>query len=275
METKQRAPIAALLIAAVALAACGSARGGVDRSGADPRATRTQAPLQRANSPPAAPHPRTGSMPGREKLAKGRFLIATRQVRGPFFGETVIVLLDHSSQGAAGLIVNRPTRMQLAELLPDSAGVGSRKDRVHLGGPVEPHTLVFLIRSDTSPPDAQLVLSDVHVTGSAAALEEVVARDLPASGFHAYLGYAGWAPGQLEAEVARGDWYVSSEKPDVIFDEAPHDLWQRLVRENEGVQVRAPTLRGTAALRHGTVRCGLCSGDTTEEARDGDGGRDA
>ena len=213
-------------------------------------------------------------MPGREKLAKGRFLIATRQVRGPFFGQTVIVLLDHSAQGAAGLIVNRPTRVQLAELLPETARLEDRRDRVHLGGPVEPHSMVFLIRSDATPPDSQRILSDVHVTGSVAALEEVVAHDVPASRFHAYLGYAGWAPGQLEAEVARGDWYVSSEKPEIIFDEAPHDLWQRLVRENEGVQVRAAPSRVVFRRRHRDGQLGLCSRESTQEARDGGGGRD-
>ena len=134
--------------------------------------------------------------------------------------------------------------------------------------------MVFLIRSDATPPDSQRILSDVHVTGSVAALEEVVAHDVPASRFHAYLGYAGWAPGQLEAEVARGDWYVSSEKPEVIFDEAPHELWQRLVRENEGVQVRAAPSRVAFRRRLPDGQRGLCSRESTQEARDGDGGRD-
>jgi putative transcriptional regulator len=273
MDTNRRAPPAALLIAAFALAAIGSAWGRVAPAAAERDALRIRAPLRLASAPPAAPSPRPGSIPGREKLAKGRFLIATRQVRGPFFGETVIVLLDHSEEGAAGLIVNRPTRTRLSELLPQPAGLEDRRDRIHLGGPVEPHAMVFLIRSHTTPPDSQRVLADVHVTGSAAALEHVVARNVPASRFHAYLGYAGWAPGQLEAEVARGDWYVSSEKPEIIFDEAPHDLWLRLVREHEGVHVRAAPWRVARIGRLRDGRRGLCS-RAEQEARHGAGGRD-
>jgi putative transcriptional regulator len=190
------------------------------------------------------PSPRPGEQ---SVLASGRFLIATRQLNGPFFAHTVVLLLEYKPSGALGLVINRPTNVELSQLLPELAKLGApRHDRVFLGGPVETELVVFLIRSKDSPPGSEPVVGDVHATGSADALRQVVAEDAPASRFHAYVGYAGWGPGQLESEIARGDWYVDEANADQIFDEALDELWQRLVQEHEGVQVRAPAARDRA-----------------------------
>jgi len=186
------------------------------------------------------------TVPG--QLSRGRFLIASRKLTGPFFAETVVLLLEYRPTGSLGLVINRPTSVELTQLLPELAKLGKRRDRVFLGGPVETELVVFLIRSDVSPPDSEPVVGDVHATGSAAALRKVVAEDAPASRFHAYVGYAGWGKGQLDAEVARGDWYVSEANADQIFDDSLGDLWQRLVYEHEGIQVRAPSPRETASV---------------------------
>jgi len=163
--------------------------------------------------------------------------VATRQLDGPFFARSVVLLLEYSSSGALGLIVNRPTEIPLDELLPALSAISDRDDPVFMGGPVEPQLMVFLIRSASRPPGSQPVLADIHATGSAEALRSVIEDDAPQSRFHAYVGYAGWGPGQLDAEVARGDWYVAPADPDRVFDPAMDDLWERLVSEHEGLQV--------------------------------------
>lgn len=191
-----------------------------------------------AVQPPAGDRPYPDDRLPDSSLAPGRFLVAARQLDGPFFARTVVLLLDYSATGALGLIVNRPTDVGLDELLPALTELSDRDDPVFMGGPVEPELMVFLIRSDGRPPGSQPVIGDIHATGSADALRALIEQDAPQSRFHTYVGYAGWAPGQLDAEVARGDWYVTRAEADQVFDPAMDDLWERLVREHEGLQVR-------------------------------------
>jgi putative transcriptional regulator len=192
---------------------------------------------------PRAPDPRRS---WREDLAPGRFLVATRKLHGPFFTQSVVLLLEYSKSGAVGLLLNRPTDVPLVELLPELEKLAERKDRVFVGGPVDPKLMVFLIRAAEPPPEAERVVDDVFATGSAEALRQVVREGAPPSRFHAYVGYAGWAPGQLDWEVERGDWYVSPAEADLIFDDALPDLWRRLVQQHEGVHVRRQTSPGSA-----------------------------
>ena len=196
--------------------------------------------LHPAAARPPVPLVERRGRPDESALRAGRFLVATRQIDGPVFGRSVVLLLDYSHAGALGLIVNRPTAMSLHELLPALDEITDRQDRVFLGGPVETQMMVFLIRSESIPPDSQRVIGDIHATGSADALRKMIEQDAPESRFHAYVGYAGWGPGQLDAEIARGDWYVAPADPDQVFDPSLGDLWERLVFEHEGMPVLAP-----------------------------------
>lgn len=171
---------------------------------------------------------------------KARLLIATRRVKGLFFSRSVVLLMEHKPSGSLGLILNLPTPTLLTDVFPELSRLAERRDRVHLGGPVHPKFMTFLIRSDKTPPDSTLLLEDVYATGSADALLQSIESNTPPHRFHAYVGYSGWAPGQLDAEIARGDWYLVPADAGTIFDSAPNDLWQRLVAEHEGVQVRNP-----------------------------------
>lgn len=180
--------------------------------------------------------------------AAGRFLIATRQVQGGF-AQTVILLVDVDAGGAMGVIVNHPTKLPLAKLLPDIAALRGRREPVYLGGPVQPDRLMLLIRSKTAPPDATRVTGDVYASGSVATLRAVAGKKRGAT-FRAYVGYAGWAAGQLESEVARGDWVVAPSDADSIFSEDPAGLWHDLIRQRGGVQVKLEEPEGShLALR--------------------------
>jgi putative transcriptional regulator len=189
-------------------------------------------------------------------LATGRFLIASRRLTGSVFSRTVVLLLDHRDDGTLGVIVNRPTGTSLTRLLPELARLGRGSDTVYLGGPVDPEVMVFLIRAGSAPPDSRLVLGDVHATGSVEALRQVIDQHAPTNRFHAYVGYAGWGPGQLDAEVVRGDWFVAEASPELIFDPKITGLWDRLIRELEGVQVRSvrPPRLAAFSLGDGTAR---------------------
>ena len=194
---------------------------------------------------------RAGRIPDSE--SKVQLLIAARTLRGPVFGRSVILLLEHSAEGAMGLIINRPTDLSLQEALPATRQWANRGDRVFLGGPVQTQLIAFLMRADTDPPKSKRVLADVYVFGDHEALVEVLEGQLSNNRFRAYLGYAGWGPGQLDAEIARGDWHLTPAQPDAIFGDSEESLWERLVFEHEGTQVRASNpLEELAVPREGS-----------------------
>ncbi len=246
----QRAAMLLLVFAAFVACATPSSASAAGRKPADAAARPAlvaQLPAARGAGVQAATQPprRRGApeVPARRyaELAGGRLLIATRQLTGPFFAQSVVLLLDYDSDGAVGLVLNHPTNVPLPELLPEVSKLGDRRDPVFLGGPVDARRMVFLVRADAPPADSRHVVADVHATGSAEVLRGVIENDTPADRFRAYVGYAGWASGQLDAEVARGDWYIEEAAPSVIFDDSVGDLWRRLVAGHEGVHVRLRT----------------------------------
>ena len=175
---------------------------------------------------------------GTSVAQSGQLLIATRQLRGPIFERSVVLLLDYSPHGAKGLIVNRPTTLHLREALPEITDVNLPDDLIFLGGPVETTRFAFLIRSPKSPPHSDRVFADIYVSRRHDVLLEGGEPDSNPP-FRAYLGYAGWSAGQLDAEIARGDWFLARAELDNIFAESTENLWDRLVFEHEGTLVRS------------------------------------
>ena len=176
---------------------------------------------------------RRGYRPGR-----GMFLLAAPGLSDPRFARTVILLLEYDETGALGLVVNRPTELALSDALADPLP-GAEGHAVFLGGPVEHRRLIALLRSPDAVGDAQHVVGDVYASGSLDTLRAMLERDGHGADVHAYLGYAGWSPGQLDAEIARGDWVVTPADAGSIFDTPPHRVWHDLMRRNAGRWVRA------------------------------------
>jgi putative transcriptional regulator len=193
--------------------------------------------LLSAPAPEAAPPAPAG------EPAIGRFLVANRQVAG-FFGESVIVLVDHGAHGSLGLIVNRPAPLTLDELLPDLEPARGHAEHAFLGGPVATGQLLLLIRAQQPPRGSALVLEGLHVSGSRETLVELLGAPGPGAEFRAYVGYAGWAPGQLASEIARGDWTVAPGDAASVFAPDPSGLWEKLLRRHQEIQVRVPLLAG-------------------------------
>ena len=180
---------------------------------------------------------RIGHRPGR-----GMFLLAAPRLRDPRFAQTVVLLLEYEQTGALGLVINRPTEASLHDVLatplPNSEG-----HAVFAGGPVELRRLIALLRSPVAVDGAERLFGDVHASGSMDTLRRMLERDGHAADVHAYLGYAGWAPGQLDAEIARGDWIVAPADAESVFDTPPVDVWPNLMRRNAGRWVRAEPAR--------------------------------
>ena len=157
--------------------------------------------------------------------AKGRLLVATEVVGGDLFGETVILLLEYSDAGAMGLVVNRPTDVALGELLEDGEEVPEPPPTVYWGGPVAMDSLSALGHRVAPGESTDEIVESIYRIPFDEALENAEAD--PAS-VRFYLGYAGWAPGQLDYELARGSWHVLTASDEIVFTDDPEELWQRL-----------------------------------------------
>ncbi|MEN8159009.1 MAG: YqgE/AlgH family protein, partial [Myxococcota bacterium] len=188
-------------------------------------------------TPAPAPLPPTVDAP-----AVGAFLVANHQVYG-LFTETVIVLLDHDEGGSLGVIVNRPVGLTLEELLPDVEEARGHERRAWLGGPVDADKVLLLIRSAKGPDESSPVLDDVHVSGHRDTLRELLTEPAGGVTFRAYVGYAGWAPGQLASELARGDWTLAPGDADSVFTTEPGALWRKLHERHRQIEVRHPPRR--------------------------------
>jgi putative transcriptional regulator len=180
--------------------------------------------------------------------ARGRFLVANRSLRDPTFSETVVLLVDYDANGALGVVVNRPTDVPLTVALPEVEELNKRKDLVFLGGPVARDRMVLLLRAPAAPPQSVLVFEQVYATGSLSALRRSIDHG---ESLRAYAGYAGWGPGQLDAEVARGDWLIGPADSKAIFDDPPGGLWSKFIERFAGdwAALPVPTLHAAAYSR--------------------------
>jgi len=169
-------------------------------------------------------------------LAKGKLLIASPRAGGPYFYESVVLLLDYEPEGAVGLIINRPTEIDLARLLPDIEALRGRPDRAFFGGPVERERMMVLYRSSEPPPDSRPIVGEIHASGSFETLRKVAESGAAKSSFRAYVGYAGWGMGQLDGEVARGDWLIAPAEASAVFEMDSEKVWREFINRSTGLE---------------------------------------
>jgi len=175
-----------------------------------------------------------GQIPLPERdLGPGHLLVARRDLPDPNFRDSVVFLMDYSRTGAMGLIINHASRLTLAKLLPELATVRERNDPIYRGGPVSPEGVIALVRAESKPGDAMHVLKDVYKVTSRSALEKLLGAGKGHDKLRLFIGYSGWAPGQLDMEVAAGVWHLFRADPDSVFSPTPESLYQHLIRRTE------------------------------------------
>jgi len=184
--------------------------------------------------------------------ARGRFLIASRNLIDPNFAESVVLLLAYDARGAMGVMINRPTEVRLATALPRIEQLRERPDRVYLGGPVARSLMLLLVRAPRRPKSSEPIFGDVYASGSMTVLQETLAKRSPANRLRAYAGNAGWGPGQLEHEIARGDWYVAPAEAAAIFESAPADIWPKLIERVSGQWTRDEASPAIVSIKRST-----------------------
>lgn len=149
------------------------------------------------------------------------FLVASPHLRGSFFGDALVLLLEHSEEGAAGLVVNQPLNTPLHELMPDaSEGDGTAM----LGGPVQPEVGWCLYRQPVRGPGELRLAAGLVATTHAETFEQVRASG---QAYWLVLGYAGWTAGQLEEETREGAWlWLEESRPDLLWHTPADERWQ-------------------------------------------------
>ena len=169
----------------------------------------------------------------------GWFLVAAPDMPDPRFAGTVIYMIRHGPDGAMGFVINRVLAEDWAEniLDPDSAPAerAGRKIAVHYGGPVGATEGFILHSDDFSSGNSVRVTDRVWLSADPDVLREMARREGPPRGLF-ILGYSGWAPGQLESELARDDWAVAPGDTDLLFDPDLANKWRR-AWDNRGVRL--------------------------------------
>jgi putative transcriptional regulator len=173
---------------------------------------------------------------------KSILLVARKDLPDPFFRDSVVLITQSTGGTPIGIIVNRPTQVPLSRVFPKVEKLGSRNDKLFFGGPVVPEQLVVLFRAQQAPAGALEVLDGVYMTSDRERFADLLGRENPLDGARVFAGYAGWAPGQLEAEVARGDWHLARADARTLFETRPERLWQEL--ERRAAATRTP-VRGS------------------------------
>jgi len=154
-------------------------------------------------------------------------LIAAPQLLDPNFLRTVVLLVQHTSEGALGLVLNRPTNATIKQAWEQVRDTGcEREDQLRWGGPCQgPLTA---LHSSPLLADVEIVPEALYFCGEPDKLTELVGDDSNRAKF--FVGYAGWGPGQLEAEMQQGGWLTAPAAPDHVFGDDP-DLWQRVLKQ--------------------------------------------
>ena len=162
----------------------------------------------------------------------GTLLVAEPDLADPNFDHTVILMLHHDAEGALGLVVNRPYGTAPTAELLRRLGLGQDpvegETRLFYGGPVQPDIGMTVHSAEYARPDTKRLTADIAVTSDPTVLADIARGRGPRQAVPV-LGYAGWAPGQLESELAQGAWFTLPADPALVFAPDPRRAWDAAI----------------------------------------------
>lgn len=166
------------------------------------------------------------------RVAAGTLLAAWPDLMDPNFMHGVIMVCQHSEEGAYGLVTNRRTEFKVSDLLPDHPLLGKSAFPVHLGGPVDHATMQFLHRAPDQIPGGLCLDGELWLGGELDAMGRFATRDEARARRHlrVFLGYSGWGAGQLEGELQANSWLPAPASLETVFGEEGERAWRRVVR---------------------------------------------
>jgi putative transcriptional regulator len=170
----------------------------------------------------------------------GDLLVASVLLADGIFNRTVVLILDSDTEGALGVILNEVSQTPLASVLPDWVSTVSKPQLLFHGGPVSPNGAICLASVATDgeePPGWRPLFGPADSEGRDPTRVGLLHLDTPIEivagayrDLRIFAGYAGWAPGQLQAEIAEGMWHVLSADYSDVFGNEPLDLWRTVLR---------------------------------------------
>ena len=180
-----------------------------------------------------------------QTIGNGTLLVAAPALSDVNFAHAVVLVLQHDDNGTVGVVLNRPTSLVPATVFPELAeGIGSYDGHLFRGGPIAPTRLVYLVRGlAAATVNGPEVLDKVFLSVDDSSLPDMVRLADGTDELRLYAGHAAWVPGQLQAEVNAGGWQVLPATAELVFDDDPGSLWQKLEgRGSDGNNVVASLL---------------------------------
>jgi putative transcriptional regulator len=163
--------------------------------------------------------------------ARGQLLIAGPTLLDQNFWRTVVLVIEHTDEGALGLVLNRPSETTVGDAVPQLEELVDLEDQLFIGGPVQPSSVIVLAQFEDAGDAALIAFDDVGVLGAGGSLEEV---SVGVRAGRAFVGHAGWGPGQLDSELDRGDWILEPARREDAFSADPSDLWPEVLTRKGG-----------------------------------------
>jgi putative transcriptional regulator len=161
---------------------------------------------------------------------RGQLLIAGPALLDPNFRRTVVLVIEHSDEGALGLVLNRSSENLVGEVAPELESVVDPDSALFMGGPVQPSGVIILGRFEDPEDSALVSFDDVGVLRA----ENSLADPPGLLEARAFAGHSGWGPGQLDAELEQGDWILEPATANDAFCADPDVLWSAVLARKGG-----------------------------------------
>ncbi|MGE5639221.1 MAG: YqgE/AlgH family protein [Clostridia bacterium] len=175
-------------------------------------------------------------------------LVAHPAFRDLEYRQTVLIAAPAPNGGHVGVILNRPTRRSLASLFPDHEPSKQVVEPVYYGGPFSRGALVALVHADRAPGAGTVpMMKGLYLAFRANTIDQVIETTPNEARY--YVGYVGWRPGELRAEIDRGLWTVMDADLDMVFRKDTEGLWEELLQSSKRIRAdgaRAPSLVAVA-----------------------------
>jgi putative transcriptional regulator len=159
---------------------------------------------------------------------RGKLLLAAPALKDPNFDRSVVLIAEHSDDGAMGIVLNRPSDAAVADAVPDLTWVAEAGEVVFVGGPVAPSGVIVLAEWEDAAQAVVLIEDDLGFVPGDAEDQDALAAAVRRA--RVYAGHAGWGPGQLEAELGEDAWIVEAPLRDELFSDDPEGLWSAVLR---------------------------------------------
>jgi putative transcriptional regulator len=166
-----------------------------------------------------------------EESLSGQLLLAAPTLLDPNFRRTVVLVGAHDGDGAMGVVLNRPSELLVGEAVPQLQRAVAERSPVYFGGPVQTQSIVVLAEFTDPAPAGLLVLGRIGFPSPETGIEELTRAT---ERRRVFAGYAGWSPGQLDAELEQGDWIAHPAQPQDVFTEQPEALWSAVLARKGG-----------------------------------------